>query len=469
MSLYNSSLGILKLAEIMEKIEKDGGRVHFLGVFGAGQRGLARILLLQGIRVSGSDIRDISEGRELVGIGLEFYPASCEENVDGVSLCVYTLAIDENNPEYRAAKRLGIPTVSRAELLAFLFSRAKRRIAVAGSHGKSTVTAMLDHILMSAGAVPTVVTGASLSDGEAARLGGGEYFIAEACEYKDSFLKLHPTVSIVNNLELDHTDYFKSLDDLKRSFIKYASRAEDFALINIDDPHSASLIGEISSRTVTFGASANADWRYSLVALGEGKSVFAVYHHEKPLGEIELNIPGTFNVSNALAAIAALGEYGVDFEDIRGSVSSFLGIKRRLEYLGEYKFRSVFYDYAHHPTEIAKGISAVRSLGFSLITVVFKSHTYSRTAALFDSFVKALSLADYTVIGEIYAAREENIFGISPADLVLAIGPTSIFADDEKVPEILDNFTRGAIIIMGAADMNGILKRMKIENRGIIK
>lgn len=451
----------MKVKEILDFAQKQGGRIHLIGVLGAGQRGIAELLLGRGFRVSGSDLKSASEAAYLTELGLEYHSSHTPANVSGAALVAYSLAISEDNAEYRTAISEGIPTVSRAELAATL-TDGKRTVCVAGTHGKSTVVAMLAHLLSASDRSPTVLSGARLECGSYSLLGTGDVFVAEACEYKDSFLRFKPSVAVVNNVEYDHADFFGDVDAVKRSFIKYASRAEDFAIINSDDPISEEIIPSITAPVITFGSGESCDYRYSLIAVGEARCIFSVAskrHGE--LGEFELCLPGIFNVSNATAAIAVCAELGVDAEALRRALPSFKGVERRLEYIGTYRARPVFYDYAHHPTEITVGIDAVRAAGFDPVTVVFKPHTYSRTESLFSDFVRSLSCADYLIVGEIFAAREENLSGISAKTLAKAAG--GIFSSDEDVAETLDNLTRGTIIIMGAADMNEILRAMKLK------
>ena len=464
MSIYNSSFGILRICNVLKEARASGRKIHLIGVLGAGQRGIAELLLARGFKVSGSDRQSAKNARELIDAGLEFYPVHDGKNIDGAALVAYTLAISSDNPEYRLAKEMKIPTVSRAELAAAIASESDRLITVAGAHGKSTVTAMLDCVFTAAGKSPTTLSGALLPSGGFSHKGGGDFFIAEACEYKDSFLRFRPSVAIVNNIELDHTDYFKSEAALLRSFSRYLGRASDFALIPSDDALCASLNIADGVRTVSFGAGLDADYRYSLLSLGGKKNIFSVFSKKHgELGEFELNIPGVFNISNATAVISASIECGLDLERVRDGIASYSGIKRRLEYIGNYRTRDVFYDYAHHPTEIYSVICALRTMGHETVTVLFKSHTYSRTASFFSDFARSLSLADYVVIGDIFAAREENSFGVTPQKLVNAIGENAFYATDETVTETLDNLTRGTIIVMGAADMTEVLNKMNMK------
>jgi UDP-N-acetylmuramate--alanine ligase len=249
-----------------------------------------------------------------------------------------------------------------------------------------------------------------------------------------------------------------------RSFSKYASRTKDIVLLNCDDDNAAKINVPSDKRVVTFGAQESSDYRYVLVSVGGERSIFSVASSAHgDLGEFRINVPGIFNISNATAVIATAMEYGLDPEKIREGIASFRGIARRLEYIGEYRSRAVFYDYAHHPTEILQGIAALRSMGHDPITVVFGPHTYSRTADLFSDFARALSFADYSLICDIYAAREENIYGVSSVALAEKTGENSYYASVENIKEHLDNLTRGTVIIMGAADMSMVLTAMNLK------
>ncbi len=464
LSIYNSSFGIMRISEVMDRLKEKNGRVHIVGVLGEGLRGIAELLLHEGVRVSGSDMRSAEQARELIALGLEFFSGHSPTNVSGAHLLIYTLAISDNNSEYTYAREMGIPTVSRAEFSAYLASKAEKCITVAGSHGKSTITAMLAHIFAMTPDSASVLSGAQLNGGCNSQVGNGKFFIAEACEYKDSFLKFRPAIAIINNIELDHTDYFSDLGALEKSFVKYASNTQQKVLLNIDDAGVRSIKERINcSKALTYGTAQNADFKITNVSVGEGEYLFTLSKNGSYLGEFVLRIPGIFNVTNATAAIAAAYESGIDIEVIRRGVQSFSGISRRLEYIGEYKCRPVFYDYAHHPTEIYAGIGALRALSKDPLTVVFKPHTFSRTRDLWDGFIRSLSYADYVIIGDIYGAREEK--SDSPKSEIMArqIGESARYSTDEGITETLDNFTRGAIVLMGAADMRGIIVQMKIK------
>ncbi len=431
-------------------------KIHFVGVGGVSMYSLARLAVLSGASVSGSD-RYISEhAHTLASVGAHIIAGHSPENVEGAELLVYSHAIHEDNPEIIRARELGIPTVTRAEYMGAVMRDYKSRIGVSGTHGKSTTTAMLDAIFTRAMTEPTVLAGANLPTGEPLRIGGDGVLVYEACEYKDSFLKFSPTIALALNLELDHTDYFRNIDELRQSFRRALSHAERCAVINLDDEHLSEIKDSIKAPVVTFGQGERADYRYLIVAFDDGCYTFEISRRGNTLGSFKLSLPGVFNVTNAAGAIVAALEYGIDVETIKEAIESFGGIPRRLEYLGERYGRAVYYDYAHHPTAITATVNAVKMMTHGLVTVIFKPHTYSRTKSFWEQFRHALSLADHVILTDIYPAREEPIDGISSRRLAWEMGDHAIFCEDSQVLFNLDFNTAGAIIIMGAGDMEAI-------------
>lgn len=436
------------------------GHVHFIGIGGVSMYSLARLTLKLGARVSGSDREDSDRLRELSLLGAEVHIGHSAEWVEGAELVVYSQAIDESNPERTEADRRGINLISRSEYLGMLMLNYSRRIGVSGSHGKSSTTALLDCIFSRAGTDPTTLSGAELPIGEPMRLGGRELLIYEACEYRDSFLDFSPTASVYLNLELDHTDYFENIDALKRSFSKSLKSVADFAVINGDDPNLAEIKESARCRIVTFGSGEHNDYRYSITSFEAVGYRFALYRFGNRIGEFSLGIPGSFNLSNATAAIVTAIESGVDIGIIRDAVASFSGIPRRLEHIGARFGRPVYYDYAHHPTEIEASINALRLLTGRPITVIFKPHTFSRTKALWREFISSLSMADSLVLCEIYPARERPIEGVTSEALARAIGSSARFCTDREIIEYIDLHTEGTIVLMGAGDLENIRKRI---------
>ena len=442
------------------EISKDKSlRVHFIGIGGVSMYSLARLTLLSGATVSGSDREDSTRLRELCLLGASISVGHKAENVSGANLVVYSQAIGMDNPELLFAMQQGTSVVSRAEYLGAVMIDYKNRIGISGSHGKSTTTAMLDSIFTHAGVNPTVLSGSELPIGSPFRMGSNGVMIYEACEYKDSFLRFTPTVSVALNLELDHTDYFDNIDALKESFTKALSRANNFALINRDDENLYSIIKDIKTKVITLGSREDSDYRYSITAFRDGGFDFAVSHFGSTIGNFELNIPGAFNLNNATAAIAVAIEYGIEIDLINEAIKSYSGIAGRLEYIGRRYGRPVFYDYAHHPTEISASINALKISTRQPLTVVFKPHTYSRTKSLWRKFCDSLSLADHLIVTDIFPARESPIEGITSERLALEI-KSAVYSPDDSVISAIDLYTQGAIVLMGAGNFDKIKKEI---------
>ena len=442
------------------RISRGGRKIHFVGIGGVSMYSLARLANLFGATVSGSDREASPRTDSLASLDMEIFIGHRAENVDGAHLVVYSHAIDEDNPELMYAREHNIPTVSRAEYLGAMMLEYKGRIGISGSHGKSTTTAMLDAIFAHSGAMPTTLSGADLLTGDPMRLGSSDILIYEACEYRDSFLRFTPTIAIGLNLELDHTDYFPNIDTLCGSFLRSFNRAEELVILSGDDPNFKKIIPKITTKVITFGRSKGNTYRYDISSFREGNFLFDLYKFENKIGSFELHLSGAFNVHNATAAIAAALEMGIDIDRIYEAVAAFRGISRRLELLGQAFGRDVYYDYAHHPTEIGASITALRGLNCGEITVVFKPHTYSRTKSLWNEMCSSLSFADYVLLTDIYAAREEPIPGITSENLARDIGENAAYIKDNEAAEYIMKNTRGAIVLMGAGDLTEIKNQL---------
>lgn len=460
MSINRQSANKLTVKKLFDNSKRLSHRVHFIGIGGVSMYSLALLSLKYGFLVSGSDREESDRTRALVLRGIKVDIGNSPESVHGATIVVYSHAIQDTDPQLLEATVLGIPTLTRSEYLGILMQKYYRRIGISGSHGKSTTTAILDHIFAFSGYSPTTLSGADLPIGEPLRIGSDSLVIYEACEYKDSFLDFFPTVAIALNLELDHTDYFADIGEIKQSFLKALSLAGDFALINGDDPNLADIKDGIACRTLTYGGSRTNDYSYSITSFTDSGYEFDISHFGSSIGSFRLNIPGVFNVGNATAAIVTALECGLDVESISAAIASFGGIPRRLEYIGNRFGRRVYYDYAHHPTEIAASINTLKSITNQPLTVVFKPHTFSRTRDLWREFISALSLADRVILCDIFSARETPIEGISSSRLADEIGRRAVYLPDEEVVEYLDLHTKGAIALMGAGDLEKIRKRI---------
>ena len=438
--------------------------IHFIGIGGISMSGLAAVLLKRGFPVSGSDSKESPLTDWLTGMGATIhYPQSAANITPDIDVVVYTAAIHPDNPEFAAAKAANIPMLTRAELLGELMQNYKMPIAVSGTHGKTTTTSMLSHILMGADMDPTISVGGILpSIGGNVRIGHSDNFITEACEYTNSFLSLYPKQAIILNIDADHLDFFKDINDIRHSFHLFAKNTiSDGAIImngQIERPEE--ITEGLSQEVITYGLDPSftyyaKDITYNEKACGR----FSVYKNGERLGEVALSVPGEHNVYNSLAAIAVTEKMGISLEDIIHGLSIFGGAKRRFELKGKVNGITVIDDYAHHPTEIEATLHAAKNYPHGRLICVFQPHTYSRTKAFLKDFAKALSLADIVVLADIYAAREKNTIGISSTailDELKAIGTESYYFPSfcEIEDFLLENCVNNDLLItMGAGDI----------------
>lgn len=438
--------------------------VYFIGIGGVSMSCLAEICFEKGLRVGGSDRTPSAITDSLAKKGISVFYGHKAEQVEGYGIVVYTLAIDLQNEEYKKAQSDGILCVSRANFLGFLMRDYKNRIGISGMHGKSTTTSMLASVFSAAKANPTVVSGAALSQSEGCyRAGGREFFIYEACEYMDSFLCFHPTVSIILNVELDHTDYFADIDAVCSSFEKSLGRLDEngVAVLNFDDENVMRVAQKLPlNKKITFGLKEGADIRAVDIEENHGFYSFSAVKDEALLGRIELSTPGKHHVYNALATLCAATLHGIAFEAIANGLADFKGARRRMEYHGTLNGVDIYEDYAHHPTEISATLTTAKKMTQGDVWCVFQSHTYSRTAELFDDFVLTLSKADRALILPIYAARETDTRGMSEEKLAKALSchATPVKSFQEAADFLRNNAKKGDLaIIMGAGDVFHVL------------
>ena len=442
---------ISEIAGIMAKSKK----IHFIGIGGISMSSLSAITKTKGYTVTGSDRVKSAMTERLTGQGITVYYSHSEENVLDCDVIVYTAAVGFDNPELKKGLERNIPLITRGEYLGWLMSEYKCRIGVSGTHGKSTVTSMLTEIFIAGKFDPTVVSGAELSSiGGAYHLGSEEYFIFEACEYCDSFLSFCPTTTVVTNLEYDHADYFKTMDQLRNSFRQYVSYG-DTAVLNADDDEAVALNKTYNGKTVTFSACGKGDYNAENIVYNGGCATFDLTFRGEALTRITLTVPGVHNVYNALAASASALENGADIEAVKTGLYSFGGAKRRFEYKGKTeKGADGYIDYAHHPSEIKVTLSAAKTFG-KRVVAVFQPHTYSRTASLFDDFSTSFCDSDVTLFADIYAARETDTLGVS-SELLASKTPNGICLNTfENIAEYLKNNCDGSdiIMILGAGDV----------------
>ncbi|HER63170.1 MAG TPA: UDP-N-acetylmuramate--L-alanine ligase [Desulfobacteraceae bacterium] len=399
--------------------------IHFVGIGGIGMSGIAELLLNLGYRVSGTDLRVSQITRRLERLGARINYGHEARFSDGADVVVTSSAIDPANPEVRNAMDNLVPVIQRAEMLAELMRLKRFGIAVAGSHGKTSTTSMVSWMLYQAGLDPTVVIGGKVDSlGGNAKLGEGEFLVAEADESDGSFLKLSPAIEIVTNIDLEHLDYYRDLDHIKEVFLQFIDRVPFYGavILCLDDPHVADLLPRIHRRMITYGLHEQADIYASDIHSRGRKSEFMVRRGAEELGRVTLNIPGRHTIYNSLATVAVGIELEIDFSVIAAALGSFSGVQRRLDLKGEVNGVLVVDDYGHHPTEIRATLDAVRD-GWpeKRLVVAFQPHRYTRTRALFDDFKTAFHRADVLVLTDIYPASEEPIEGVTSAALVEAV------------------------------------------------
>ena len=445
--------------------------VYFSGIGGISMSGLAKILKSRGFEVSGSDRSESAITRDLEKDGIKVIIGQRRENITpDIDLVVFTAAIRPDNPEYIAVNELGIAHMTRSVLLGQIMQGYKNPVAVSGTHGKTTTTSMISEIMVEAGTDPTLSIGGILdSIGGNVRIGRSGYFAAEACEYTNSFLDMYPGIGIILDIDADHLDFFKDLDDIRRSFRKFAERIpEDGALIiNTQIPDYEEISGGLDCQVILYGPDESADYwpeditydrfahpSYTLCSRSADGSVLRQ--------RISLSVSGEHNVYNSIAAAAAADRLGIDREHTASALHKYVGTERRFQLLGTRNGFTVIDDYAHHPTEIEATLRTAANYPHRELYCIFQSHTYTRTKALMKEFAKALTLADHVILAKIYPARETDNLGISEHTLaaeIEALGhPCLTFDTFEEIEKyILKNCQSGDLVItMGAGNINEV-------------
>lgn len=403
--------------------------IYFIGIGGISMSGLAEILASRGHQVSGTDVKETAVTKHLQSLGIHINFGHRAENItDDITLVVYTAAIHDDNPELRAAHEKGIRIMDRAHLLGQIMDEYHDSVAVSGTHGKTTTTSMVSEILLAAEKDPTITVGGILPTiGSNLRIGNSPYFVAEACEYFDSFLQFNPFIAIILNVESDHLDYFKTLENIRRSFHAFAQRVPDKGLLVISEKidNVEELTDGLTCHVETFGLSEKANWRAeNIVHEADGRNSFDIYHNSAFFTTIHLHIPGEHNITNALAAIAASAFLGAAPEDCVKGLHHYTGTERRFQLKGKKDGITVIDDYAHHPTEIKAALAAAQNVQHNTTWCVFQPHTFSRTRFLFDEFGEAFGDADEIIIADIFAARETDDGTVSAAQLAERIAQT---------------------------------------------
>lgn len=441
--------------------------VHFIGIGGISMSGLAEILLEEGFVISGSDMKKSPLTAELESHGARiFYGQNASNIIDGIDVVIYTAAIRRDNPELIEAVARKIPMLTRAELLGQLMKNYDTPIAVSGTHGKTTTTSMISHVLLAGDTDPTISVGGILQaiNGNI-RVGHSQTFITEACEYTNSFLNFFPKIGVILNIEEDHLDFFKDLEDIRNSFRQFSALLpEDGALvINTDIQDYEEITDGLTCRIVTYGMKNPADYSADNIAFDEKGAVsFDLVKNGTVLDRIVLSVPGNHNVSNALASIAIADLLDIPLETTKTGLKSFIGTDRRFEYKGTMNGTIIVDDYAHHPTEIIATLKAAQNYPHKDLWCVFQPHTYTRTKAFFHEFAEALSHAGHVVLADIYAARETDTLGISSADLAEEIkklgADAHYFPSFDEIEDFLKTHCKNGdlLITMGAGNVVNI-------------
>ena len=438
--------------------------VYFMGIGGISMSGLAEILLEEGFTISGSDMKESALTTQLEEKGVKVFYGQVASNITAdIDLIVYTAAIHEDNEEWQAGKQMGIPMLTRAELLGQIMDNYSKSIAVSGTHGKTTTTSMISQVLLEANTDPTITVGGILSaiNGNL-RVGNSEVFISEACEYTNSFLNFRPKYSIILNVEAEHLDFFKDLEDVRSSFKKFAAntRAEGATIINGEIENYEELIEALPHKVVTYGFDSRFDFYAENISFDDNAcGMFTAMYQGNAIANVHLNVPGMHNVSNALATIALATLMNLPQEALLTGLRKFGGANRRFQYKGQVDGITIIDDYAHHPTEIAATLSAAANYPHKRLVLVFQPHTYTRTKAFLHEFAEILSKVDVLVLADIYAAREKNTIGISSRDLLALIKEKGTecyyFPSFEEIEKfLLKNCVNGDLLItMGAGNV----------------
>ncbi|MEO8502280.1 MAG: UDP-N-acetylmuramate--L-alanine ligase [Acidobacteriota bacterium] len=449
-------------------------RVHFVGIGGAGMSGIAEVLLDYEVEVSGCDSARSEATERLESLGAKVFQGHDASHLEGIELVVRSSAVTRESPEILAARERGIPVVRRAEMLAELM-RLKYGIAVAGTHGKTTTTSLVSALLVEAGLDPTVIVGGRLrSSGTGARIGKSDYLVAEADEFDRSFLRLQPVVAVVTNIDRDHLDTYRDLEDIQEAFVNFASRVPFFgqAILCLDDPSIQRVLPRLADhRVVTYGLTPQAELVAADIETSPAGSSFTVRLRGQELGRVELPLPGTHNVQNTLAAIAVGLALRLDFDAMARALAAFRGVHRRFERLGSWHGASVVDDYAHHPTEVSATLQAARqAFPKAAIHAVFQPHLFSRTRDHAEEFGRALLAADHALVTEVYASRESPIAGVSGelvASAARASGHRSVtFCRDRAA--VRSELERGVregdlVLTLGAGDIYRLAEQLAAE------
>lgn len=451
----------------IDKLLKQVKRIHFIGIGGSGMSPLADILHKEGYQLSGSDNNETDTLARIRSMGIPVAMGQRAENIEGAEMIVYTAALLKDNPELVAALESGIPTFERSKLLGAITRIYPNTICVSGTHGKTTACSMLTQVLIEADFDPTAVIGGKLPlTGSNGLVGHSGHMVCEACEFVDTFLDLSPDVAVILNVDEDHLDYFKTFENLKKSFVRFASMATKAVVYNADDPDSVEVAIKAAEENgkplITFGVNEKCDYRAINVSDDNEFYSYDLIVREKIYGRVKLSVPGVHNVHNSLAVIASAMESGVTFEQCVKGIADFKGAGRRFEILDKINGITIADDYAHHPKELEVTLKTAMNMGYNRVWAVHQPFTYSRTHILFDDFVEVLKIPDKCVMTEIMGSREVNTYGIYTSQLAEKI-PGSVWFNtfDEVAQYVVDNAESGDLVItLGCGDIYKAAKIM---------
>ena len=452
-----------EIDELLKKVK----RVHFIGIGGSGMCPIAEILHEKGYIISGSDNNETDTLARVRALGAKVTLGQKPENIEGAELIIYTSAIPQGNPELEAAKNSGIPLFERNDILGAITRIYSDCIGISGTHGKTTTSALLTQILIECGKNPSAVIGGKLPlTGTSGIVGSSEHMVCECCEYCDHFLKLTPDVAVILNVDEDHLEYFKNLDNIKKSFEQFAGYATKAIVYNGDDENTVSVIENVKTVSdkpmISFGLRDINDYYADNIEMVNEYARFDVIHNGKNLGRVSLSIPGRHNILNALAAFACAEHTGASADDIITAISHFGGAGRRFEKLAEINGITIADDYAHHPKELEVTLNAAMNMGYNKVYAVFQPFTYSRTAMLFDDFVRVLQIPDQCIMTEIMGSREVNTYDIYTSQLAEKIPGSVWFNTFEEVAQYaVEKAEPGDLIItLGCGDIYKAAKIM---------
>lgn len=445
----------MKIQLDTDRVFADAKHIHMIGIGGSGMCPIAELLLSRGYKVTGSDKSDNANVKRLRKLGIAVFNEHTADNIKGADLVAFSAAVPSTNPEMIAADKNGVAKMERSQLLGAITRCYDNVIGVSGTHGKTTVSSMITQILLLNKQNPNAVIGGKLPIADSSCVvGDSETLVCESCEFVDSFLQFSPDVTILLNIDDDHMDYFKTMDNLKSSFKRFVSMGK-LCYANGDDAHVNDVIKGLDSKVTTYGFDKDNDYYPENIKSGKYGYCFDVVHNGEVVGHLEMHAPGKHNVYNGLVAFAVCYEMGVEPCGIADALSKFTGAGRRFEFIGQAGGITVVDDYAHHPTEMLATLQAAKTLDYKKVIVVFQPYTYSRVALLRDGMINALSVADKVFMTPIVAAREENVYGVKSEDVTDSLPDAEVVADyDELAKKMIESANDGDLIItMGAGDI----------------